>query len=98
MRINNPKTIVGFSRTDQDSKYTNTIDYNLATVGQVKAAIGDLRKTIIGILRGSAEAGEPGAAGIGENLSPVFGYAYLDAKGQVPTNLLPALAITDTNS
>lgn len=83
MRINNPKSIVGFQR----STNADELAYNLATVGQVKTAIADLREKIYLELEG--------AEGFGHNSG--HGYAWLNGEGKVDITLLPALAITDTH-
>lgn len=83
MRINNPKSIVGFQRTTN----ADELAYNLATVGQVKKAIYDLEQEFITLLRGAENYGT--AQG--------HGYAWLNSEGKVHTDLLPALAITDTH-
>lgn len=92
MRINNPKSIVGFQRTETSDE----LAYNLATVGQVKTAIKELQDTVINILTGFGKGGF-GGGGIGEQLTPNFGYAWLNSEGKVDVNLLPALAITETH-
>ena len=83
MRINNPKSIVGFQRTTN----ADELAYNLATVGQVKKAIYDLEQEFITLLHGAENYGT--AQG--------HGYAWLNSEGKVHTDLLPALAITDTH-
>lgn len=83
MRINNPKSIVGFQRTSN----ADELAYNLATVGQVKTAILDLKHDILTELHGDRGAGT----------SAGHGYAWLNGDGRVDISLLPALAITDTH-
>lgn len=84
MRINNPKAMVGFER----STNSDSIAYNLATVGQVKNAIKDLKNDITSLLYGKFNDG----------MSSGHGYAWLNAQGVVDTSLLPKLAITETHT
>lgn len=84
MRINNPKSIVGYQRTTN----ADELAYNLATVGQVKTAIKDLQDNILAELRGNENYGLS---------SGKHGYAWLNGEGKVDITLLPALAITDTH-
>lgn len=85
MRINNPKSIVGYQRVTN----ADELAYNLATVGQVKKAILDLQEEILNELYGH---GEPK-----RGISAGYGYAWLTSEGTVHPDLLPALAITDTH-
>ena len=84
MRINNPKSIVGYQRVTN----ADELAYNLATVGQVKTAIKDLQDNILAELRGNENYGLS---------SGKHGYAWLNGEGKVHPDLLPALAITDTH-
>lgn len=83
MRINNPKSLVNFTRSAANTP--DALAYNLATIGQLKRAINNLDAKFDNILA-------PGKQTIGSN-----GYAWLNKDGQVDTSLLPPLAITETH-
>jgi len=83
MRINNPKSLVGFTRTAN----VDELAYNLATIGQLKNAVASVTSGYLHALYGTENYG----------ISTGHGYAWLNGEGKVEPSLLPALAITDTH-
>jgi len=71
---------MGYTR----SAAADELTYNLATIGQVSAAISNLNSKFEKLLYGGD------TNGIRSN-----GYAWLNSTGKVDTSLLPSLAITD---
>ena len=85
MRVNNPQSMLGFVRGENNE----TVAYNLATIGQVQAALEDLKSKIDNYFWGTEGFGKtPGG----------HGYAWLNSQGVVDTKLLPQLAITQTHT
>jgi hypothetical protein len=85
MRVNNPQSMLGFVRSENNE----TVAYNLATLGQVQAALDDLKSKIDNYLWGPELFGKT----LGGH-----GYAWLNSQGVVDTRLLPQLAITTTHT
>lgn len=86
MKINNPRSMVDFTR----GSTADEIAYNLATIGQLKTAVDNITTKFTNFLAGSKLAGSGGMANN-------FGYAWLNSEGKVDPRLLPPLSITDVH-
>lgn len=89
MRINNPKSLVNFTRAPGVTPDASA--YNLATIGQLKRAINNLDTKYFNILAGKENYGSNGLT------ESTHGYAWLNSEGKVDPSLMPALAITETH-
>jgi hypothetical protein len=89
MRINNPKSLVNFTRAPGVTPDASA--YNLATIGQLKRAINNLDTKYSNILAGNENYGSNGLT------ESTHGYAWLNSEGKVDPSLMPALAITETH-
>ena len=86
MRINNPKSLAGFTKNSDDN------NYKLATVGQLNTAIHDINEKFIKLLVGTTDNVSNGLGGIINKC----GYAWIASNGKISPDLIPSLAITNT--
>ena len=99
MRINNPKSLAGFTLSGEFAQKA----YELATVGQVNNAISKLRTDFIELIAGAPVdgTGSDNNSFYNQGLQGGFtykkGYAWLGSDGKIDPNILPSLAITNVS-
>lgn len=91
MKINNPKSMLDFTRDPS----SNNIAQNLVTVGQLYTIANKLTAKFDNKLKGVEGAGYGGMSNRTDGGG--YGYAWLDANGKLDTSLLPAIAISETH-
>lgn len=90
MKINNPRSMVDFTRSSTDE-----LAYKLVTVGQLRTAIDKIIAKFESYLGGGKDATGIGSTGMSSDHN--FGYAWLNSEGKVDPGLLPPLAITEVH-
>lgn len=91
MRINNPKSLAGFSRNVESDEAS----YKLATVGQLESAIIDINNKFVDLLTGKGVNGAPINL---QGITNKRGYAWLTENGTIDPRVLPPIAITNTHA